>query len=453
VRWNLLGGTIGRALPPSTAMQLVMLAGELGEKYGTQHEYYNLRTPADAIKLLCLNYPRLQKDLVTAHQNGVGYKLIQSGAAMGYDELHLPFGSRPMMLVPVISGSQMDGGLGTFLIGAALVAVAIAIPYVGFSAAAGGFAAAGAGVGATGAIAAATTAGIFAGQVGIALMLAGTAQMLSPQPQVPKLGNNRFDGGTNVGGTGPQGITRGASGQQSYGFTGPANTVGIGATVPVIYGEVITGGHLLAVNLEVTDESEPLATSITRPTVSETTINSERLTRDLKSAAGLEVKRLSNSFDIRTNQVNQKIRINEGFGNGQTKDLIAEKTIKTSKSGSELNYKKEKRKAVDIIFKLENGLFDRVSGSGSTKIPGYITYEVRLTIRGDNKPDVLAATARTTVQGLFNPNDNLTYGQRLELPKVNNGDAEGIKLEVEIIDVEATDRTTFVIAGYGYNLL
>jgi predicted phage tail protein len=36
-------------------MQLVMLAGELGEKYGTQHEYYNLRTPADAIKLLCVN--------------------------------------------------------------------------------------------------------------------------------------------------------------------------------------------------------------------------------------------------------------------------------------------------------------------------------------------------------------------------------------------------------------
>ena len=221
----------------------------------------------------------------------------------------------------------------------------------------------------------------------------------------------------------------------------------------MIYGEVITGGHLLAANLEVTDESKPLATSITRPTVSETTINSERLTRDLKSAAGLEVKMLPNNFDIKTNQRNQKIRIDEGFGKGQTKDLIAEKKITTSKSGSELNYKKEKRKEVDIIFKLENGLFDRVSGSGSTKIPGFITYEVRLTIRGDNQPDVLAATARTTVQGLFNPNQNLTYGQRLELPKVKNGDVEEIKLEVEIIDVEATDRTTFVIAGYGYNLL
>ena len=77
-------------------MQLVMLAGELGEKYGTQHEYYNLHTPADAIKLLCINYPALKQELFRAHQNGVGYKVIQGGAAMGYDDLHLPFGSKPL---------------------------------------------------------------------------------------------------------------------------------------------------------------------------------------------------------------------------------------------------------------------------------------------------------------------------------------------------------------------
>ena len=146
-------------------MQLVMLAGELGEKYGTHHEYYNLRTPADAIKLLCINHPKLQKDLLTAHQNGVGYKLIQSGAAMGYDELHLPFGSRPMMLVPVITGSQMARGLGRVLLGAAVVAVAIAAPGVGlFGAGAAGF---GVVAGATGTAAALAAAG---GTLGIGLM-------------------------------------------------------------------------------------------------------------------------------------------------------------------------------------------------------------------------------------------------------------------------------------------
>ena len=45
-------------------MQLVMLAGELGEKYGKHHEYYNLQTPADAIKLLCINYPALKQELM-----------------------------------------------------------------------------------------------------------------------------------------------------------------------------------------------------------------------------------------------------------------------------------------------------------------------------------------------------------------------------------------------------
>ena len=107
-------------------MQLVMLAGELGEKYGKQHEYYNLRTPADAIKLLCSNFPQLQRDLMISHHNGVGYKLIQAGAAMGYDELQLPFGSKPLLVVPVITGA--GGSTGQILAGVGLVAAAIILP-------------------------------------------------------------------------------------------------------------------------------------------------------------------------------------------------------------------------------------------------------------------------------------------------------------------------------------
>ena len=53
-------------------MQLVMLAGELGEKYGAQHEYYNLQTPADAIKLLCINYPALRQELLQATVLDIG---------------------------------------------------------------------------------------------------------------------------------------------------------------------------------------------------------------------------------------------------------------------------------------------------------------------------------------------------------------------------------------------
>mgnify|MGYP003109963407 CR=1 FL=1 len=431
-------------------MQLVMLAGELGEKYGTQHEYYNLRTPADAIKLLCINHPGFQRDLATAHENGIGYKLIQSGAAMGYDELHLPFGSKPMMLVPVISGS--GGSTGQILIGVGLVAASFLLPGAGLFGATSVF-----GVSAlttaAGTATLATTIGTALSAVGASLILVGVANMISPQPEVPKLSSNRFDGGTNTRGTGPQGVSRGADGQQSYGFTGPANTVGTGATVPVIYGEVITGGHLLAVNLEVTDESDRLAKAITRPDVSETTINSERITRDLKSAGGLKVKRLPSRFDIKTNDRDKKIRIDQGFGPGENKSLSVGKIITTG-SGTDLRYNKgdNKREKVDVILKLENGLSDNVSGPDSTKIPGFITYEVRLILRRSGA-DALSATARTTVQGLFNPNQSLVYGQRLELPKVKNSSVKGITVEVEIIDAEAIDRTTFAVVGYGYDLL
>ena len=426
-------------------MQLVMLAGELGEKYGTQHEYYNLRTPADAIKLLCVNHPGFQRDLVTAHENGIGYKLIQSGASMGYDELHLPFGSRPMMLVPVISGS--GGSTTQILVGVGLVAASFLLPGAGLFGASA-FGAFGGPIAAAGTL---TTVGTALSAVGASMILGGVANLISPQPELPKLSSNRFDGGTNSRGTGPQGITRGADGQQSYGFTGPANTVGTGATVPVIYGEVITGGHLLAVNLEVTDESDRLAKAITRPDVSETTINSERLTRDLNSAGGLEVRRLPNRFDIKTNERDKKIKIDQGFGPGQEKSLSSGKIITTG-GGTDLKYKKDKREKVDIIFKLGKGLSDNVSGPNSTKIPGFITYEVRLTLRRSG-PDVLSASARATVQGLFNPNQTLVYGQRLELPSVKNSSVDGINIEVEIIDSEAVDRTTFTVIGYGYDLL
>jgi len=428
-------------------MQLVMLAGELGEKYGTQHEYYNLRTPADAIKLLCVNYPQLQKDLVTAHENGIGYKLIQSGASMGYDELHLPFGSRPMMLVPVISGS--GGSTTQILVGVGLVAASFLLPGAGLFGATSAF-----GVGAlttaAGTATLATTIGVSLSAVGASMILGGVANLISPQPELPKLSSNRFDNGTNVRGTGAQGVTRGADGQQSYGFSGPANTVGTGATVPVIYGEVITGGHLTAVNLQITDESDRLAKTIVAPDVGRTTINGERIKRALKPAGGLDTKKLNSNFSIRTTDADKKVSVNQGFGPGQVKNLEDGRIIQNDT----LKYKKgdNKRKKIDVVFKIEKGLFDRISGAGSTEIPGFISYEVKLVLeRGGGNPDFVGATAGVTVQGLFHSNETLVYGHRFEVPRANSTD--NLRLEVEIVDVETINRTRLTIIGYGYDLL
>ena len=435
-------------------MQLVMLAGELGEKYGAQHEYYNLQTPADAIKLLCINYPALRQELLQAHNNGIGYKVIQGGASMGYDELHLPFGSKPLMVVPVITGSGSDSGFGQILLGVGLVALAIANPAVGFGL--GG--AVGFGAGAVGTAATATFgASLIAagGTLGIALILGGTAQLLSPQPE---LAGARIKGsGTNSRGQGPEGVTRGASGKESYAFNGPVNTVGTGATVPLIYGEVITGSHLLAANLDISDDSDPLLTSTQTPRLETLTVNGDKLTRKLKSCGGLDsrrgVERLNSSNSAR------RIIINRTFGprvSDNVKLKIGEEIDSNSSSAgfSALEYKKsqDKRKKLDVIFQINGGLFDNVSGVNSTKIDGFITYEITCAVTTGGA-DIDVAKARVTVQGLVNPSQNFRYGHRLEMPRLPDRSGEDLDIKVEIVDLGVHPDVHLTLHAYGYDLL
>ena len=425
-------------------MQLVLLAGELGEKYGQQHEYYNLQTPADAIKLLCINYPALKAELIQAHQNGVGYKVIQGGAAMGYDELQLPFGSKPLLVVPVITGS--GGGPTTqILVGIGLVAASFLIP------GAGAFGIAGLSAGAATAGATAAALGTAAGAIGTALILSGTASLISPQPQLPSLGANRIKGnGTNVRGTGPTGVTRGASGVESYAFTGPANTVGTGATLPVIYGRVITGSHLLAVNLEISDDSDPLMSSTRRPRVGTATINGEQIRRKLEPLGGLDTK--GDVRVINSSNSNQRIKVEETFGPSGSDEPLEEGSV--IKHGG-LDYKSgtSKRENIDVLFQVFRGLYQNVGAVGTTKIDGFITYEMKLTVTRDNDEggDVVVATARATVQALTVEKQSFTYGHRMQIPRVKKG--KDVELSVEIIDVDAHSGAKFKVQAYGYKLL
>ena len=441
------------------AMQLVLLAGELGEKYGQKHEYYNLQTPADAIKLLCINYPALKNELVQAHQNGVGYKVIQGGAAMNYDELQLPFGSKPLLVVPVITGSG-GGSTTQILLGVGLVAASFLLPGAGLfgtSALGSGLLAAGSAaavpfVGAVGVAGGAfgTALGVALSSVGASMILGGVANLISPQPELPKA--NRIRGeGTNVRGPGPDGITRGASGNQSYAFTGPANTVGTGTTLPVIYGRVIAGSHLVAANLDITDDSDPLQTATQAPDIKTIKINGELLTRKLKDCGGIESKRGDFSLKSSDTNRNKKIFIGKVFGPNANQPLEAEAEYKNNTS---LKYKKngDRRKNIDVIFKIAKGLADFVAGDGSTKIDGFITYEITLTITSGGD-DIDVALARITVQGLTDANQDVVIGHRLEAPSVDKRSDDDLDIKVKIIEVGVRERTTFELVGYGYKLL
>ena len=432
-------------------MQLVLLAGELGEKYGQKHEYYNLQTPADAIKLLCINYPALKAELMQAHQNGVGYKVIQGGAAMNYDELKLPFGSKPLLVVPVISGS--GGSTGQILAGVGLVAAAIVL-----GPAAGGFLGLGAGLAGTGGVAGATAAGIIGGAaattigaVGASLILSGTASLLSPQLELPKA--NRIKGeGSNVRGPGPEGITRGASGNQSYAFTGPANTAGTGTTLPVIYGRVTAGSHLIAANLDVTDNSDPLQTATQAPGKHTLKINGEPLTRELKDCGGVKSKRGVRDFKSSDTDRDQRIFIGKTFGPGEPQKLEAGAKYENNTA---LKFKNSSgnRKRIDVIFEISKGLVDFVAGKGSTKIDGFITYQITLS-NTTGGPDIDVASARITVQGLTSSiGQDVIFGNRLEAPRIQGRSGEDLDIKVEIIEVGVRSSTTFKLLAYGYDLL
>lgn len=452
MRWKCLGDTIGRGSPLFTAMQLVMLAGELGEKYGTHHEYFNLRTPADAIKLLCVNFPQLQRDLMISHHNGVGYKLIQAGAAMGYDELHLPFGSKPMVLVPVIAGS--GGSTTQILIGVGLVAASFLLPGAGLFGATSVF-----GVSAlttaAGTATFATTLGTALSAIGASLILGGVANMLSPQPEMPKLSQRRMET-TNFNGPGAQGITRGSDGVQSYAYRGATNTVGAGVTIPVVYGRALVGGHLLSVNVVATDTSDPLATAIKAPGQQTVLINGERPTRAYQREAGLETQKLTRAQATKyKSDQSEKVRVpnaNEGFGPGLNKTLT-ENQAHTFDGIKAKDATEESNRGFDVIFQVDRGCFSRAGNALDTqKIDGTFRFQVEVIhARGGGVDDQKVVQAATSFQGYLESTQDYFFAQRMRFSKQENN--KDVRLRITILDEELQSDTKFRVLAYGYDLV
>ena len=397
-------------------MQTVRLLDDLGERYGSTHKYHDLRTPADAIKLLCINNPELKDELLEAHEHGIGYRLIQAGEDLDTDDLHLPIGSNDLILVPVVVGS--GGGVGKIIVGVALVALS----FVTF-----GASAAFAGIAAAGAFGSVALAGI-----GASLILGGIADLISPQPVIPKPGNNRLSTPTNT--DGPQSIVRGADGKQSYAYTGAANTVGVGAVIPVAYGEVLIGSNLLSADVDVVDESDPLKTTIQQPGTDTIRFGGEKLSYSTTLASGIEARRL---------------RPGAGFPSGKSGSVNSFITLRkgADKNCTAIRYDKKNREDPAFILELRTGLFDFVSGSGSTIIDGFITYQL-FTETEISGPDPTTGTSTATIQGL------LLRGQRYRwLHAFQNTQIKGeetVKFKIKIIDFSVGPGCSLYIERAGF---
>lgn len=412
--------------------QVVRLLGDLGERYGAEHVYQDLRTPADAIKLLCINKPKLQEELIHAHENGVGYRLIQADTDLGYEDLQLPLGTNDLILTPVVAGS--GGSTSQILLGVGLIAASLAFPGGGlFGGTVFGF------LGGPAASAAVlTTVGTAVSAVGASLILSGVANLLSPQPTIPNLSGSATRGSGESGSTdGPQSVIRGADDRQSYMYTGATNTVGLGATIPVVYGEVLAGSHLLTTFVEIADESDPLNTAIRDPGPSTVTVGGEEV-KGLTYANGFRYRDWDESDLVGGPRSSHRKTLTLENGN-------AEKLEKVDYEDNDRadNYQ--------IFFSLKNGLFDHVSGPGTTLIDGYITYEVSLKIEIDGpNPDV--ALIRTTVQGLLTSDQEYRWMQYISYPRFDDDlNPDQIRTEVKIIDFQCDKDCSLTIEDNGYD--
>ena len=209
-------------------MKVVKVYGALRKRLGQCRFEFDVATPAQAIKALCVNFPGLDKWLVDSEKDGVGYRVAVSKEKVTEDNLvslAMPFSDKEVFsITPVIAGAGR--GFGQFLLGAALITAGIFLAPA--AAAGGGFFTAGA-TGTT--LSTMGYVSLAVGNLGISLALGGIAQAISPQPEPPSLDE--------------------AVQLESFTFSNVVNTSRQGMPCPIAYGRLFVGSAVLSSGLDV----------------------------------------------------------------------------------------------------------------------------------------------------------------------------------------------------------
>jgi predicted phage tail protein len=210
-------------------MVTIRLLGEAGRRYGRRFQLA-VKTPAEAVRALCLQIPGLRQYLLESGEKGISWRVVTDHAeGLDEDQMLWPLSKR-LVLAPLPAGR---GGVGKIIAGVALVGLAIVTG--------------GATIGLFGLIAPIAVSPII-GAIGASLIFGGVADLLTPTPKMP----NVKGGGLGGGGSSS---TSGRSQEEqlnSFAFDkSNANTVQ-GDVVPVLYGERIIGAlPVLSFGLEL----------------------------------------------------------------------------------------------------------------------------------------------------------------------------------------------------------
>ena len=209
-------------------MKVVKVYGALRKRLGQCRFEFEVDTPAQAIKALCVNFPGLDKWLIDSEQTGLGFRVTVGKERITQEDASvavLPWSERDVFsIAPVVAGAGQ--GFGQVMAGIGLVALAIIAGPAG-----AGFLGLGAGF-ISGATASAVSVAL--GGIGASLILGGVANMLSPQPDISALQRGKE-----------------AARLESFSFSGIVNTSKQGLPVPVVYGRAFVGSAVLSSGLDV----------------------------------------------------------------------------------------------------------------------------------------------------------------------------------------------------------
>ena len=194
-------------------LRKVKMYGELAEFVGYKELEAVVKNPAEAIRFLVTNFPKLEAYMANKY-----YQVLVGEEDISREDLHNPIGQDDIHIVPVVSGAG-GGGFRNILIGAALIGGAFLfspLTLKTFSTTAMGFG---------------SSAGIAKGVavIGGALVLQGVSEMLFPMPK-PEM---------------PEDDPR-----ISFSFSGVQNTSRAGTAHPIVYGEVVTGSVVISAGID-----------------------------------------------------------------------------------------------------------------------------------------------------------------------------------------------------------
>jgi len=188
-------------------MTTILLYGQL-RQFGRSFRL-SVRSPAEAIKALCVQIPGFERFISNAKSRGMEFAVFRGSKNLEEKELSYG-GSGEIRIAPIVTGSKRGGIIQT-VVGAVLIAAGylLAAPTGGAS--------------------------LALVPVGIAMVAGGVIQMLSPQPK---------------------GLKTSAAPENTpgYAFGSAKNTTASGNPVPLCYGKRRVGGAIISAAIYAEDQ-------------------------------------------------------------------------------------------------------------------------------------------------------------------------------------------------------